>query len=73
MLADAVLGQNYSEQKIAGDTESLGVGVVQGIEVIRHLLGKITALLTGKTDAPTGLTIILIDDHGWIGSSAFAI
>ena len=63
MLANAVLGKNNGEEQVARNAKTLGVGIVQGIEIIRHLLGKEASLLARETDTPAGLAKILIDDH----------
>jgi hypothetical protein len=36
---------------------------VQGVEIISHLLGEVTALLPGKADITVELSKILVDKH----------
>ena len=63
MPTEAVFRQNDGKKQITGNAKALGVGIVQRIEIVGHLLGEVTALLPGKTDIAVELSIILVDKH----------
>jgi hypothetical protein len=66
VLANTIFRQNDGKQQIAWNTETLGVDIMQRIEITCYLLGEIAALLPSKANATIGFTEILIDDHNLI-------